>query len=106
MILCGLELLKSTDSNQQTSHLETTSQTGTHFENLCNKPLTISTRHGISSTHENVTIKKVAHRIPNEIPRDDTIEKERKGTYFFFYFLSFLFLFSFFILFSLPPRCQ
>ena len=73
-----------------------------HFENLCDKHLTISTRHGISSTHDNVTIEKVAHRIPNEIPRDDTNGKRKERNFFFFSFL----FFSFFILFSLPPRCQ
>ena len=71
-----------------------------HFENLCDKHLTISTRHGISSTHDNVTIEKVAHRIPNEIPRDDTNGKRKERNFFFFSFLSF-FLFLFY---SPSPR--
>lgn len=74
-----------------------------HFETLCDKHLTIGTRHGISSTHNNVTIEKLAHRIPNEIPRDDTNGKRKERNFFFFFPF---FFFSFFILFSLPPRCQ
>lgn len=47
----------------------------THQINLCDKPLTIDTRHGISSTHENVTIEKLAHRLSSDASRDATQKK-------------------------------
>jgi hypothetical protein len=81
--------------------LQTLRKSEHHFETLCDKHLTIGTRHGISSTHDNVTIEKVAHRIPNEIPRDDTHGKRKEKNFFFF--LSFLFFFLF-LFYSPSPR--
>lgn len=147
MILCGLELLKSTGQIQQTSHNETTSQTvtvalavawesdsrsrriavnrietiwnrtgmtgvwpavslpeipematlqirkkpETYQINLCDKPLTISTRHGISNIHGSVTIQKVAHTDRQSRSQHDT---NRKGEKTLFSFLFFFFSYS------------
>jgi hypothetical protein len=145
MILCGLELLKSTGQIQQTSHNETTSQTvtvalavawesdsrsrriavnriemiwnrmgmtgvwpvvslpeipamatlqirrksETYQINLCDKPLTISTRHGISSIHGSVTIQKVAHTDRQSRSQHDTNRKGERLYIFLFSFFSF-----------------
>ena len=68
----------------------------THFETLCDKHLTIGTRHGISSTHENVTIEKLAHRLSSDAPRN-AIQKKRRQD---------LLILLFFILFFFLSRCQ
>ena len=73
----------------------------THQINLCDKPLTISTRHGICSDSWNVTVEKVAHRIWKWEKRDARRKKGIERSFFFF----FLFLFSFFFYFNLAaPR--
>ena len=66
------------------------------------EPLTISTRHGISSTHGSVTIWKVAHPDRQSRSQDATNKKREKTLRLFFYFL----FSSAFIL--VPPRgtCQ
>ena len=66
------------------------------------KPLTISTRHGISSTHGSVTIWKVAHPDRQSRSQDATNKKREKTLRLFFYFL------FFFCFYSSPPRgtCQ
>ena len=61
------------------------------------EPLTISTRHGISSTHGSVTIWKVAHPDRQSRPQDATNRKREKTLRLFFIF----FFFSAFIL--VPP---
>ena len=64
----------------------------THFENLCNNPLTISTRHGICSDSWNVTVERVAHRIWKWEKRDARRKKrDRKIFLFFSFFLFFYF---------------
>ena len=68
----------------------------THQNSLCNNPLTISTRHGISSTHGSVTIWKVAHPDRQSRPQDATNRKKEKTLRLFF-------LFSFFSAFILVP---
>ena len=59
----------------------------THQNSLCNNPLTISTRHGISSTHGSVTIWKVAHPDRQSRSQDATNKKREKTLRLFFYFL-------------------
>ena len=74
----------------------------TDQNSLCNNPLTISTRHGISSTHGSVTIWKVAHPDRQSRSQDATNRKKEKTLRLFF-------IFFFFSAFSLvPPRgtCQ
>ena len=51
------------------------------------EPLTISTRHGISSTHGSVTIWKVAHPDRQSRSQDATNRKKEKTLRLFFYFL-------------------
>lgn len=51
------------------------------------EPLTISTRHGISSTHGSVTIWKVAHPDRQSRSQDATNRKREKTLRLFFYFL-------------------
>ena len=65
----------------------------THQNSLCNNPLTISTRHGISSTHGSVTIWKVAHPDRQSRPQDATNKKREKTLRLFFisFFLLLLF---------------
>ncbi len=62
------------------------------------EPLTISTRHGISSTHGSVTIWKVAHPDRQSRSQDATNKKREKTLRLFFIF----FFSSAFIL--VPPR--
>ena len=65
------------------------------------EPLTISTRHGISSTHGSVTIWKVAHPDRQSRSQDATNRKKEKTLRLFF-------IFFFFCFYSSPPRgtCQ
>ena len=74
----------------------------THQNSLCNNPLTISTRHGISSTHGSVTIWKVAHPDRQSRSQNATNRKKEKTLRLFFIF------FFFFCFYSSPPRgtCQ
>jgi len=60
----------------------------TDQNSLCDNPLTINTRHGISSTHGSVTIEKLAHSDRQSRSQDATNRKKEKTLC--------LFLFSFF----------
>jgi hypothetical protein len=65
----------------------------THQTSLCNNLLTISTRHGISSTHGSVTIWKVAHSDRQSRSQDATNRKREKTLRLFFIFFFLLLLF-------------
>ena len=58
----------------------------TDQNSLCNNPLTISTGHGISSTHGSVTIWKVAHPDRQSRSQDATNKKREKTLRLFFIF--------------------
>ena len=71
--------------------LQTLRKPENHFENLCDKPLTIGTRHGISSTYENVTIEKLAHRLSSDALRNAIQKKRIERSFDLSFFYSILF---------------